>query len=717
MKLYKESFRRLGRVGLTMLIVSVALTAIFCVQNCVYAAGDNSAAAVDGLFTFMPVLLYYVFAAGFGFALSGFSFLNKRADSDFYHSIPVRRRDLFLSVTAASMTWMAGTIVINALLSMVLYLTFGVPFLPAYVPMGILLFLVAGMLVYAAAAIGCSLTGTLLTNVVLGCLVLFLPRFLLFVVMRSQVEYTTLMSWMDLPRWLRPDMNAATGMIVMFSRNMYRATIMNWGTIAYSAMLAAVELAVGCLLFVRRPSELAERGAKSGALQTLYACLLAFGVMLLSLVPGRHNAALTMFTVVVLASALAVYVVYQLIVLRSAKKMFRSLPWFAAAAAVSIGLVFGVRAIDKAVLNTCPAPAEIQYVEFPGTDATLGSRSFSTLGLDGIHFDDADMKDYVASTLAMNIENASGAYGYYDSYFYNELSVIEPVVITTNNGQKIRRTILFANANALNELRGETPAFVDAVHALPEKPDIKRYASYYSLSATEIERLYDCYRSECYESGLVPYGGYRTRLTGEQGYTGYSIGEEQTYGNFGVGGYIGTERFSNFFDISLRTPKTASLWMMLSNEKAGGIDLAELKNAYDRVASSGNENDYWNFNMTVTNVPMKSGTLQQMYFGYNENGSSAAYTDEYSEAIKPFALACMDILQRGVLTDKAKGFNIAVNWNARCGSEVFNENAGTVYLAFSAEDQKMLTLLFKSWSAAESYNGYGARVAADEIDA
>ena len=689
-------------------------------QNCVDERSTNFGGGISGLFTFMPVMLYYVFVAGAGFALVGFSFLNKRAESDFYHSIPVRRSELFLSITAASMTWIFGTILLNALLSAAIYLSFGVPFVPAYLPMGVLLFLAAAMLTYAAASIGCSLTGTLLTNVVVTCLVLFLPRFILFLIARSLVDYTTLMSWLDMPRWLRPDMNAATGMIVMFSRMLYYGTIMNWGTIVYSLVLAAAELALGCYLFMRRPSELAEQGARSAAWQTIFACALTLPVMMLILVPGRRNPLISMFSLIVIAAALAVYVVYQLIVLRNAKKMFKSLPWFLGVAAVSFAVLFGMRGAGKAELARCPAWDEIAYVEFPGADATLANKSYSTLLLSEGAFTSKDLRQYVADTLRANIDNANlQTNGYYSSYFYNELSVIEPVVIHLQSGIKLRRTLLFANANVLNALRAQDgiDTYNYAINTLPKKADVKKYVSYYGMTAEEVQQLYDCFKEECLALELVPYGNYRLRVASDStnAYRGYNCDEEQNYGEFGIGGYVGTQRFRDFFNVSLQTPKTASLWMMLQNNRNANMDLAELMNAYDHVKASSNENDYFNISLTVTNIPMESGRLQQMYFGYNSNGQRNVMDNAYTAGIEPYAVGMMELLQRAGKTSAADSFNVAVNWNARCDGITYNEDGGIVYLS-PADDADLTQMLqrLRRWNAMENNSGRGATLV-DEI--
>ena len=206
MKMYKETLRRLLPVGLPLAIVTVLYTVITQGQNCFGAYTINISQYAQDL---NPVLVYYVFTAIL-FAVYGFSFLFKRPVSDLYHSLPVKRMDLYLSMTLATATWMGGTILVNILTSYAMLLISGCPFVPAYIPITILFYFVASMLVYAAAAIGCALSGTLLTALASTGLVLFLPRFVQFIIARGIVAKVPIVGWHDLGIFLSPVTNIAT---------------------------------------------------------------------------------------------------------------------------------------------------------------------------------------------------------------------------------------------------------------------------------------------------------------------------------------------------------------------------------------------------------------------------------------------------------------------------------------------------------------------------
>lgn len=705
MKFFKESFRRLSRLGSILFIVSVVLTIILGVQNIRALEG----ATLGNVFSIMPVLPYYVFAAGFGFALLGFSFLDKRSDSDFYHCIPISRSDLYLSVTAASLTWMVGTIVVNALLAALIMGIFNMPFVPAYLPLGIFLFIAAAMLIFAATAIGCSLTGTLLSNVVMTGLVLFLPRFILFFVARGIVDGTQIVGWLDLPRFLRPDMNAASGLIAMLSRQMFISRIANMGTILYSLALAIVELAIGWMLFRKRPSELAEQGAHNRKLQTVFACLLSLPVLLLVL---TRVIKFNTFTALMVVAALAVYVVYQIIGMRNMKRVMVSLPFFLCPLAVTVVLGVVIQNAANSALRTVPSAGEMDYVVFEGYDSENAVPGYTTLQLSKIHFTEDEVKSLVADSLAKAVENVvasqEGGVSYYQPY--SEYETIERICIVLKNGQKIRRGISFENVNALNDVRSLNSEFGGAIRALPTETAVKSLYAY-GISQADTEKLRDSLTAEMQEKGLIASYYYRPRVAYESGRV-YNVNGEQVLGDFSATGYVGQQRFSDVYNIRMETPKTASLYMMLCNRAVGDRTPSLLKNTYEQVLKAGTGSDYVGIELTFDNVPAENGDLQQMNMSYYANvydiqNGNTSYAKDYAEQV-------MAILQRGTLTNDATTFHVALNWYWQFNGAYSDSMARNAYYAFSPEDEAALIQLAKDWAQADMNGG---RVMAKDAEA
>ena len=173
MKLYKEMLRKTAAVGIPLLAVTLIFTLVNGGQDCfgkAYITQSISAIAM------LPILQYYVFSAAV-FALYGFSFLFSRKASDVYHSLPVKRSDLYFSVTLATASWMGATILLNALVMLFMLLISGCPFVPAYIPLSVLYYFVASMLVFSAAAVGCALSGTIITALASTGIILFPATF------------------------------------------------------------------------------------------------------------------------------------------------------------------------------------------------------------------------------------------------------------------------------------------------------------------------------------------------------------------------------------------------------------------------------------------------------------------------------------------------------------------------------------------------------------
>lgn len=704
--LYRESMRRLARLGIALLVISVVLTVII-------AAGSASETSVskmlDGPFSLLPVLMYFVFVGGVGFAFAGFSFLNKRRDSDFYHSIPVRRTDVFLSVALSALTWTVATVVLCVLASMTVYLFLDVPFVSGYYLMSIPFFIVATMLTFAAAAIACSVTGNLMANIVLTGLVLFLPRFILFFVARSIVANTWIVGWRDFSGLLNPNTNIVTGMLVMQTRSILKADIMRMGNILWSLALTCIELGIGLVLFARRPSELAERSAFSNKWQTLFACLLSFPVMLLFFRSPRR-----LTFMVVLATSLIIFLIYQFIVLRSPKRVFKTLPWYACTAALSVGMYFAMIGISTAVLNTTPAADQIKSVQFTENWQGTPRPWYSTLQVSNVVFTENSVKEYTAKSLAAAVSRVKSPHYSGERYFEEGAhNTVESVIITLNNGRKIRRSIEFSNLNILNDARKENPQFVSAIHAFAPREEIKfltgAYSNYMQMSAEDAEKLRTCFVEE-YAAGNLEsnsyYGKQEYRIDSKYFHQMYTADEDQYLGGFTIHGYEGLRRFQDFYNITLKTPKTAALYMMLSNNvvKPDVVYNADfiLKLLRDKAPANG----YLNINCTFINVPMLDGTKQQINLPHYGNVYNGKYDDEqssYGPADAELMEQILAVLQRGIPTSDPSVMFAMLYYdsNVRFTSATVQEDRisnCSGYLAFTKEDESQLLNLISEWN-------------------
>jgi len=703
MKMYREMMRKLAPIGIPLAVATLLYTLITTGQNCLGAARLQYATNAIGL---TPVLVYYVFSAAI-FAFYGFSFLFKRSSSDLYHSIPVSRLDIFLSVTLATITWMGGTILLNVLLTLGLYLIGGCPFVPVYIPMCILFYFVASMLVYAAAAIGCALSGTYLTALASMGIVLFLPRFVQFILARGLILQIPIIGWLDLATWLNPSSNIATGLVVMQTRNAFISQIVNMHNILYSLIPMFVELTLAGWLFIRRPSETADRGAAYKGWSVTVSVLLAFTVLMM--INLYRKPFTSTFDIALIAVALLVFVLYQFISLRSMKSVLKSLPWFLVSVVLAAGGYFSINSMVDEALAFTPNPTEIASVAFRGHDTVQGGNEYTSILLRNIHFTNDSLKKYVVENLSSAVEQIKASreenYSYTDTG-YSQYTVIEPIVITLQNGRTYRRTIEFSSMDTLNELRGENAEFQTAIHSLPPVSSIQYMRANTLFTKDELRQLWNSYTTEAATVSLVPNDYYLDHKVVLSDY-GYSVtrGDAQQAENIYITGYIGNELYSMQIPVRLETPKTVSMMMQMYNNYAKKGTLTKLQESVKHMLSPlVLENDSLSVIMDCFNLKVDSG--EPVYL--NSNVYLSGYRnkdDQYALKSNEFAEAVSEILARGTPTDDCSGMFVGLSWSDYDSSNRLSTDYTTLYLSFTPEDEAALTTLFANWQI-PSMNGY-----------
>ncbi len=658
MKPYLESTRRLSRLGLILLVLAAVGSIVVAIQFCT-AANQNSIPALSDMF--MP-LSVYTFFGGIVLAFDGFSFLTKRADSDYYHSLPVSRRGLFWSITLAALTWVTATVLTSVIFTTLIFTISKTAFVPLYPLVAVPFYVISTMLVFAAAAIACSLTGTLITDIALTLIVLFLPRFVQFVIARGIVAQAQIVSWIDLPWYLKPETNIATGQIVVLSRTILQNQLYNWGNFAYSLLLMAAELFAGCLLFKRRHSEIAEHGAKNTKMQTLFACLLVLPILLL-LVSGAVN--LTRQNILLIAViAIGCYAIYQIVVLRRMKKVLLSLPWFLIPGLLTVCLHFGVRTAGDAMRNDVPMQQDVAYIEFPGVDRASDTVSYASYLVAQIDFDDEDLIEYVLSTLRDNVDSYN-QYGYFN-YDYdsakNYFITIEPINIVLKNGRTIGRLVTFVNGAYLDSLRSENSEYAEAICSLPPEDSI-RYCQgkdVYDENYSDGDQICQAFYDEVTSSDYVPYDSFRK--TDFNSYERYNTDEMQTFGSLRLHGYVGMVRYFDYYTIRLALPETCSTWMQVQNATSSDEHLDLLQEICAVSDSFINDDDMMDVTFSFYNIPMKDGSKQSNSFYY----SRYAYSDDSSSVdVSDLIAELIGILNRSTPTSDPNAFSVYTTWSGR----------------------------------------------------
>lgn len=703
MKLYREMMRKLTIVGLPLLAVTFVYTLVTGGQNCFGAVYTTQAVSA---FAIAPILNYYVFTAA-AFAFYGFSFLFSRPGSDVYHSLPVKRSDLYVSVLLATATWMGATVVLNVLETLAILLISGCPFVPAYIPLAILFYFVASMLVFAAAALGCALSGTVITAAASTGVVLLLPRFVQFLFARGVVERVPIVGWLDLNWLLNPTTNAATGILATFLRPVYASRLITLPHILYSLLPMLAMLGAGWWMFLRRPSEIAQKNGGHRLWTAATAVLLSFAVMLP--VTMNQQRLFSVYGSVLMAAALAVFFVYQVIVSPKLKQVLMTLPSFLIAVLAVLGVSLLLRTAADSMLNTTPAAAQIASVTFRGFDEKSGEPQYTTLLTEDVAFTDAETKQYVADALLQavdKIKNASKT----DYYNYTPYRVVEPVTIKLAGGGTVRRTIEFDNVDELNALRMQNEAFAAGVRAFPPLKSIQYLFVDSGFTKAENWALIESYIAEATEKKLLNGYYYRDRSADMLADGTYVMqGENQSVTGFTAIGYVGGDRYSDGYTLRLDMPKTTELLMKTYNAYAAANPLEPLSAAIKRFDSEQNgANDSVSISLTAFNYPSKLGLPVQQ--GANFYISQYAKESVYPYDVKQmeYMYKFVDLLSRAVKTDQPEGMFIRLDWyyyEAADVTMVNNSQRPTSFLKFDTEsDAQAFLALMEEWDTAQRVN-------------
>ena len=746
MKPYLESVRRLTRVGLILFALSLVASAIVSIQYCTALYYGN----VPSMTRMFSPLIAFIYAGGIVLAMDGFSFLNKRSDSDFYHSLPVSRKKLFWAISLAALTWIAATVLGSVLLTVIVFTLTKTPFVQMYALVAVPFFTIGAMMVFAACAIAMSLTGTTITGLGLTVLVFGLLRFMQFSVARGIVANTQIIAWLDLPWYLTPVTNIATGQIAQLLRPMLRQTLYSPVNMLYSAVVAVAQLLLACVLFARRHSELAERGAKNPAIQTAFACSAVIPVVMLfasGIITQRHVS-----IPIVIGVAVGIYLIYQIVVLRTAKKVLFSLPWLLIPLSVGIAGYFGTIGAANVMQNDLPNMQDVAYVQFGGESRGSEAISYQQYMVSKVRFTEAEVRQYAVETLRDNVATIQRS-GYIN-YPYDEQSgymlTTQPVTFVLNNGRRISRVLTFFNQITLLSYCEQNSDFYEAIRALPPQDAVcyLQGDDPFNGGFLENNRILSAFHEELPTTAFPASDSYRYYDPFMQ----YNVDDEQHFGSLTVAGYVGMTRFWDYYNIRVAMPKTASAWMRYHNNRSKGEYLELMQQMMEKSAKLVDSKDYFSISMMVYNIPMSDGTKQAISFYFDRSSYEAAA--EMNDQLQPIINELAAIMQRSKPTTNPNDLCVFTNWSGRMhkedgafygeeilmqqvptngngmfvsggsiyyvsdGSVIYGGLSGAItaynpcYRTFSATDQARVIEILRQWKAVQdeyNYTVYGSK--------
>ena len=310
-----------------------------------------------------PLVLTFVFVTPV-LMLMAFSYNNKRNSSDFYNSLPYTRLNMYLTKLSAVFTWQVIVYVcavVGIVISIAVYKKYFV-YSVSTITWIIIGTFICNLLCGAVIALACSLTGSLMSNICLTGIILFIPAILRVMITGGISALFDYVSNIQVGPVIGVERTMISALIVGGSMNgiQYNEILLNKGYMVYSLVLAIVYAAIGYLCFVRRKSEVAGKAALGNKIHVIIRTIIGFicmAVGFLLLLIERDIISMIIFV----SLAVAAMIIYELIAGDRSRLGFKtgiSSVIALAAAGIFTGLLWSGSVVMKAYK---PETSKIKY--------------------------------------------------------------------------------------------------------------------------------------------------------------------------------------------------------------------------------------------------------------------------------------------------------------------------------------------------------------------
>ena len=466
-RLFIEALKRLRVIGLATAILSVTASALIPIVMWMESKDWIGVYDMETELLCIPVGFVTFLAPFFFFVL--FSFLQKRKESDFFHSIPYTRTCVYVSFVTASLAFVWAIQLTCGLTAGILWK------LNPHVLVDL-----GGMATYVlicmlASAMLCSFMMLALTvSGTAGSCILLFGLFAGFVrvvaaIWGGCISNVDLLSmddaWMETfisPLWFLP-----INIFYYFSDLESSTRIMySLPNILYTVIVTLAVYALAGLIYKHRKSEMAGNpapGTKTQALFRIMFTLLPSLLIPLFLFQGTDEPSLHLVLVV---GILLVYFLYELITTKRPKNMLKAIPGLGIVVAVCILFSLAYVGYRDFVLNEEITPDEIKTVSVQANG--LGNDTYQSRIMDEFQTNAPEVVQIVADQLAASQEAEREVR--YSEFYWNRTTV----TIRLKNGRALRRDIILMDEDAnsiLGHLR-ELEAVQEVLYSLPRDHEI-----------------------------------------------------------------------------------------------------------------------------------------------------------------------------------------------------------------------------------------------------
>ena len=514
-KLFLDGMRQLCTIGIMGLVV-FCIEAVFSVigenigiqQQIEYSSRYNLISDSAFIRTFNLCSLHpFLYAAFYVLVpvmiLYLFGFLNRRNGSDYYHSAPVKRECLALSLLASIMAWIL--IIILSSTALVCIITAFAPYvsLNMYSVFVSLLATIVGCLcVLGAGFLAMSLTGTYFSNFAVSVMLLVFPRLIVMVYIGLLSDILPIMSFSFEGGLLDYRLNIVTGSALGLLENEASYPMEHFLPVLYTFILSLVYFAAGFYAFIHRKSEIATMPAGNSVLQLIFRLIPPMAICLIPIYAlvelllgdssyGNADYTSTIFYIVLsYVIAIVAYFLYELISTKKIANVLKSARQLWVLVVFNIVFLAMTYIGYNVLLGDIPEKEDIKYVSI-STANERQARYFSGMASEA-HITNPEVINYFADTLSDNIrtiKDKSAGYG------WNNIIVDFRV-----NGRTIRRTLTLkseAEYNYCMSLLGKADEYANVYRILPEYDRIKDMSFYstgidtVNLSDSDMKEVYN----------------------------------------------------------------------------------------------------------------------------------------------------------------------------------------------------------------------------------
>ena len=550
--------------------------------------------------------------------LMAFSYNNKRNSSDFYNSLPYTRLNMYLTKLSAVFAWQIIVYVcavVGIVFSIAVYKKYFV-YSVSTITWIIIGTFICNLLCGAVIALACSLTGSLMSNICLTGIILFIPAILRVMITGGISALFDYVSNIQVVPVIGVERNMISALIVGGSMNgiQYNEILLNKGYMVYSLVLAIVYATIGYLCFVRRKSEVAGKAALGNKIHVIIRTIIGFicmAVGFLLLLIERDIISMIIFV----SLAVAAMIIYELIAGDRSRLGFKtgiSSVIALAAAGIFTGLLWSGSVVMKAYkpetskIKYAVVESSTYYSNYSGSFADYYNTKTSQYKIK-----DSDIIDVLVN-----------GYNHCKDKTYVELSQNRKNVYTINVYFKdgiigTRRSIALVEDDYKNLMLklGADEEYQKIYLELPEYNNVTlTFNNNVNLSDSDKQNIYNCLQSEIKRVG---YNQYIKSFDQPGVYDTVSIRFVENGNNY----YIRIP-FSEYL------PETTESFMKMVNKGSlnyalGSVtskDAIELvKSAFDnKLSLSG---DYYYLNVEVLEINLPEQRQTTLYDAYN-NGTS-----------------------------------------------------------------------------------------------